>query len=203
MGRHSTGAQTIGQALRIELSYLLKQGYIKKGYGYTGLMSWNNGSNISVKTLYTDKEKYVQLTYSNKSNHFDYKIELITIPSNLGKGELLYFVCPVTYKPCRILYLAYNSEIFKSRSAYKNRIYYDQQIDSKLNRHINRYFELEKRLEKHTTKIKKTHYKGNKTRTLKKFERLQTSIEKEDFLRWTIVPKCLKGIADCIYDFYE
>jgi len=48
----------------------------------------------------------------------NYLFHFTAIPSNLGKGEVWYFVCPCTRKKCRILYLWGNSTVFAHRSAY-------------------------------------------------------------------------------------
>lgn len=201
MGKHSTGAKTTGEITKIDLSYLLKQGYIKKGSVLTDVLHWTNGSNIAIKTSYTESEKYIHLIYSttnkqtNETLNFNYKIQLTTINSNLGKGEIIYFVCPETKKLCRILYKTYNSEIWKCRTAYTQRIYYALQQSSRLNKNNDRYWQLKKRLEKFNTKIVKTHYKGKPTRTNKKIDLLVESIEKHDFLRWTILPKSIEKYA--------
>jgi hypothetical protein len=46
MGRWSTGAITTDGAIKLELSYLLKNGYIKKGYNTSASLSWTDGSSI-------------------------------------------------------------------------------------------------------------------------------------------------------------
>ncbi len=187
MGRNSAGAYTVNEVQKIELSYLLKIGYIKKGCHVTGSLSWTNGNSIAIESKYTDNEMYIRLKYVNMSartdekKEFDYRIELTTKKSNLGKGELLYFVCPVNRTRCRILYKCYGSEIWKSRTAYRNRIYYRQQISSKQGKHTNRLSELETRLENFKNPVK-SHYKGKETRIIKKQKRLIEMIEKENDL---------------------
>ena len=129
MGRHSTGACTTGEVHRIELSYLLRQGFIRKNGKVSGTLSWNSGGSISFESAFTEEERYIRLVYylessysGEKTNH-DYKILLTTIPSNLGRGEIIYFVCPATGRRARILYRCYGSPIWKCRAAYHYRIY--------------------------------------------------------------------------------
>jgi hypothetical protein len=154
MGRNSTGAITTGEVIRIELSYLLKKGFIQKGCYLSGTMSWTNGSNISFESSFTKDFRYIRLVYQSTNNytgevtHHDYKIELTTLPSNLGKGEVIYFICPSTGRRARILYKCYGSLIWKSRTAYKNRIYYNSQQCSKNDYHNSRYWSIEKELER-------------------------------------------------------
>lgn len=196
MGRNTTGAYTTGEATRIELTELLKKGYIKKGCINTGSLSWTNGSSINIETKYLKDEKYIRLFYSitfretNEKKEFDYKINLIAIPSNLGNGEVLYFVCPVNNKLCRILYRCYQSEIWKSRTAYRARIYYSSQICSKHDKYNNRYFAIEKEIKNFKEECKnsktKSHYKGKETRTIKKNNKLEELLIKYDDLRFKL-----------------
>lgn len=198
MGRQGTGALTTGEVLRIELSYLLRQGLIKKGYEMPGILTWTNGSKISFASTYSVDEKYLRLVYTITSNsgeaeNFDYKIKLTTIPSNLGRGEILYFVCPITGRRARILYNCYGSKIWKSREAYNHRIYYASQQCSKYYYHNTRYWNIDKQLQS-LNNSKKSHYKGKETRLNKKISLLRTKQNYHDYLRWQIVPKAfLKG----------
>jgi hypothetical protein len=181
MERHSTGAFTTGEVGRIELSYLLRQGLIKRGQSVYGSLSWTNGSSISFASSFTEGSRFIRLSYYNENSysgertHHDYKIQLTTIPSNLGKGEIIYFVCPSTGRRARILYRCYGSKIWKCRTAHQNRIYYESQQCSKLDLHNIRYWTLEKELDRCYKKSKKKVY--------------------HNYLRWAILPKALlKGI---------
>lgn len=153
MGRVSTGAYITKGTVRIELSHLLREGYIRKGCHITGFLSWTNGSSINIESKYTKDEQYLRLIYTITDRgesiySLDYKISLHIKPSNLGVGEVLYFVCPQSKKLCRVLYRAYGSHIWKSRKSYSKRIYYPLQISSKLSKYNDRYFEVEIELEK-------------------------------------------------------
>ncbi len=204
MGRRSTGAYTTGEVKRIELSYLIKQGYLVKGKKTTGILSWtNNDSTISIDTYFYEGEKYIQLSYTSTNPKegtkklFNYKIDIVAIPSNLGNGEVLYFVCPVSGNRCRILYKAYNSDIWKSRDAYQNRIYYSLQQCSKLDRYNTKYWILEKRLTKHPMKRVYETYRGIASKTAIKNKRMWQEMERMDKLRWSPLgmPKKLYGYA--------
>ena len=134
MGRWSR-ATTTRQALRIELSSLLKKKLIVKGSVTQASFSWSNGSSIGMVSNYDDDEIWIQLNYTltdedDVKHKYNYKIHLTTLPSNLGKGEVLYFVCPSSGKRCRILYKAYGYHKWKSRESYQNRIYYPLQTEN-------------------------------------------------------------------------
>jgi len=100
MGRWSTGAETTGGSKRIELSFLIKHRFIKKGCEISGRMSWNcrgeASGNIGIETRYFgDENDFIRLYYTHTldevKTNLDYKITLIERDSNLGKGKVLYF----------------------------------------------------------------------------------------------------------------
>jgi hypothetical protein len=64
---------------------------------------------------------YIELDYLFDGKSINYKISLITIPSNLGKGSIWYFVCPETGKQCRKLYLS--NGYFLHRTAFSDLMY--------------------------------------------------------------------------------
>lgn len=201
MGRWSKGAVTTGEVLRIELSYLLQQGIIKKNCEILSGLSWTSGAQIRIETSYNTKAgSYIRLIYSsidrdgNKTDH-DYKIQLDTVPSNIGKGDVIYFICPVSGNRCRILYMAYGSAIWKSRATYKNRIYYQCQASSKMSHSNDRYWKLEKELEKlHKSRRKQYAYRGKPTKFALRLLKISGLMQKYDHLRWSPenMPKSLR-----------
>jgi hypothetical protein len=191
MGRYTQDVATTNQALRIELTYLLRHGYIIKNRSISKSLHWTNNNSISIKSFYSNSEKYLELNYTTtyfktqEKRTFNYKIELETIPSNIGKGEILYFSCPVSDKRCRILYKCYGSDIWKSREAYSNRIYYDSQLMPKSIRPFKGMF-LEGKIEELYNKSKKSHYRGKPTKLRQKIDRLYrqaNSVNHEAFNR--------------------
>lgn len=189
MGRYRTGTTT-GEAVRIKLSYLLKEGFIQKGAITRGVLSWTNGGRISIECKYIEDEQYIRLNYiltnrDRDKREYDYKIQLTFIPSNLGKGNVPYFVCPVTGNPCRILYRAYGSPIWKSRNAYRYTLFYPTQTSSKLSKYNDEYWLLDKRIKRLESEIRnQTHYNGKPTRRYKRLQRLRERKERADHLRW-------------------
>jgi hypothetical protein len=194
MGRRSTGSMTINGVPKIELGWLLHNGYIKKGQNIFGSLRWTNDNSIRIETNYTD-EKYIRLIYTNtnictneKTEH-DYKIYFHEVPSNLGKGNVLYFICPSDGHYCRVLYKCYGSLIWKSRLAYQSRIYYSSQVSSKLSYYNDRFWSVDHQLEDLYKKPIKTHYRGKKTRLQQRIERMENLQNYYDEMRWTILPK--------------
>ena len=192
MGRWSTGAETTGGSKRIELSFLIKHRFIKKGCEISGRMSWNcrgeASGNIGIETRYFgDENDFIRLYYTHTldevKTNLDYKITLIERDSNLGKGKVLYFICNQSGKLCRILYSAYGSPYFKCREAYRHRLYYPIQTRSKTDRYNGRYFELERQLETEDEKRFTYLYKDQVTKRAIKKQRLKGLMNKMDQLR--------------------
>lgn len=192
MGRHTTGATTTIASNRIELSHLLKYKYIEKNKQKALSLSWTDDSEITLSTSYLPDKMWIRLAYvitdmrCGKKKSYDYKIGLTSLPSNLGKGEVLYFICPVSGKRCRILYRCYGYEKWKSRDAYQNRIYYPLQKSSKYDWANDKYWALEREIEAiRKQKYFKWSYAG---KTTQKALRLQEKIKERDYydhLRWT------------------
>ncbi|HEX2786619.1 MAG TPA: hypothetical protein VHP32_01850 [Ignavibacteria bacterium] len=187
MPNTSKGIATAEGSLKLNINKMFKDGCFQSGINY-GNVSWTNGSSIGYNTCFKETEKYIRLNYTitdyygNKIKK-DYSINLCGLDSNLGKGIVYYFVCPVTYRLCRILYKAYGSEIFKSRFAYRNRIYYNCQTVSKRDYALQRYFDLKARFDKLVENNIRENYKGKKTRSLKRLENLKNKVEYFDYKR--------------------
>lgn len=190
MGRSSTGAWTTKECKRIELKQLFKRGYFKKGYEMQGSFAWTDGSSITIKSSLSGKNSYIQLIYSitNKAGEkkdYDYKVQIVFVPSNIGKGEIMYFVCPVSRKRCRTLYKGYDCPIWKCREAYQNRIYYPGQLSSKKSRYNDRYWELEKQIKELSNQRRTDKYNGHSTKRALRLDSLQNHQNRMDELRWT------------------
>lgn len=199
MGRDRTGTTT-AETCRIELSYLLNNDFIQKGSNTNGTLNWTDGSSIAIECKYTNEEQYIRLLYTltswnGEKSELDYKIQLSFVPSNLGKGEVPYFLCPATGNRCRILYRAYGSHIFKSRSAYNHTIFYPSQVSSKIYKYCDEYWRLDKEIKKLKEETRnQTHYNGKPTRRYKRLQRLIEKQNRADYLRFTPahMPKLLR-----------
>lgn len=199
MGRKSTGAYTTRECKRIELSYLLKQRLFPVAGEHYFILSWDNTDRILVKACNSVTEKYLELTYTitnwhdNRKTDYHYRIEITPVPSNLGKGEVYYFLCPTTKQMCRVLYMAYGSGIWQSRQAYSQRIYYPMQQCSKLDRYNTKYWALDRRLFEGRRKRVNATYKGQRSKTSIQRERLLNQYCDADNMRWSAasIPKRL------------
>ncbi len=190
MGRPSNGAVILEGALRISLSYLIRKGYFREGYFITGSLSWTNGSNVNIASLFCNTERYLQLNYTTSGQgdpiRHEYKIRLASIPSNLGKGNVLYFVCPASGRLCRFLIYSNRARMFVSRKAYPERIFYESQTSSKLDLENDRYWSARRTLERLSNRKETFVYNGRKTRYAMRVDRLLEKMNAADELRWGI-----------------
>lgn len=196
MGRKSKGAKCTFEALRLELGYLLKH-YLKPGCVIQTNFSWTKrwrsesegtvvaSVKLSCKLLHDSSEGWVMLEYTQGEIPRCDRIDLVSVPSNLGKGRVLYFVCPETGRKCRMLYRCYDSQIWKSREAYQRRIYYECQHSSKMNGPNDRWWHIERLLPKIQTPIRRsTTYAGKLTRRTQRVNALWHKQENFERLRW-------------------
>lgn len=194
MGRDSTGAISVNQCLRINVNFFTKI-IVRGQLPYGSSLSWNTGASIPYFLSKDETGLFLELIYSKtikeEKQSFDYKIKIVPVPSNLGKGNNYYFICPISGKRCKILYMGYGSKYFKCRTAYQNRIYYPCQLSSRLDLHNDKYWSLERELKTLYIKHPKTHYKGNFTRPQKRIKKLVEKRNFHDEMRWNILPKSL------------
>lgn len=207
MGRPSTGAWTCGEAKPLRLPYLIKKGYFSKGALVSGVLTWTDWrgderGSISIFCSWVNDDIYMRLSYTHtdsqgRKEDFNYKIQLTTVPSNLGKGKVLYFICPASGKRCRILYKAYGYDKWKSREAYRNRLYYEAQISSKRDYANTRYWTLQRQIEKFKSEKQMTYiYNGKVTKRAIRLQRMEGKQLNWDIIRWSPVsfPKSLQGV---------
>ncbi len=211
MGREKTGAIFTSEARRLELSFLIKRGLLQRNARIQGVINWNirnepTGS-MSVITNHSPDEKYIRVLYTATNfdgvkTNFDYKIDLVEINSNLGKGKVLYMICPESKKRCRILYLAYGANKFKCREAYQNRLYFSTQKCSKLDFWNTKYFEMQSKIEKFGS-LRTTTHKGKPTKRALRFDRLMIEKNYCDSMRWGefgMTKSMLKALRSGQYD---
>jgi hypothetical protein len=157
-----------------------------------------------ITSQYLTKEEggaFIELDYTftdRQGEKTDYRkwIRLFEQPSNLRKGSVLYFICPRTWRKCRILYQAYGSPVFMSREAYSYRLYYDCQKASKLGKWLDGYWRVDKHiknLEAQGTAYKRS-YKGQPTKAAFRYERLCQKRRYLDLMMWSkaAMPLCLR-----------
>lgn len=169
------------EALQIHISKLKEWGYLN-GTIITAPYVWSiegqRLGRISITVNTQSLQPFIELGFKYKDEPRKYKVKLISLPSNLGKGIVWYFICPHTNKRCRKLYLV--DGYFLHREAFKKCLY-ESQTKSKRQRQLNKVIDfvfnsdcLHNQLnEKH---FKKT-YAGKPT---KKYLKIMEQIQKAE-----------------------
>ncbi|MDE3124925.1 MAG: hypothetical protein KGK14_05365 [Bacteroidota bacterium] len=127
----------------VSISFLNKHGYLKPNQIQNGIITWsiegNNTGSISILSNTQSESPYLELSYKYNDKLIDYRVQLVAIPSNLGKGIIWYFICPSTAKRCKKLYLintyfyhrlAFKGCMYKKQTLSKRKRYSDKLIDS-------------------------------------------------------------------------
>jgi hypothetical protein len=124
------------------------------------------------------EQPFLRLDYKHNGTPYNYTVNIEAVPSNLGRGNVLYMVCPHTGKKCRKLYLIAGK--FLHREAYRGCMY-SSQIRSKRHRRWDRtigaFFDVDDILEQIHQKHTKKQYAGRPT---KKYLRLSKRLEQAE-----------------------
>lgn len=188
---------TVNEALRLSLSSLIRAGIVRLGYEASTVWQWGDKNKIRIEAYVRNPEEaYIRLIYQIAGSPQDYKVGLQALPSNLGAGTVLYFVCPASGRRCRALYLAPGSTQFISRDAYSPPLYYSLQRAAKRDRSNERYFSLEGKIEELSKGRAAYDYAGKKTRRAARLDRLRGRQREADILRFldALPPKSRRAI---------
>ena len=175
----------------ISISNLKRWGYLEPGHWGSGILTWSRQGrqtgSVGVIVQMQDAGPYLELDYKCNGNPVNYRIQMVSLPSNIGRGSVLYFLCPYTLKRCRKLYMV--QTYFYHREAFKGCMY-EKQTYSRRGRKLNRSFEelfgIEKAYEQIYNKYFKRQHAGKPTRRYQKLLRkidIASSISESDILR--------------------
>jgi hypothetical protein len=191
MGRSDTGADTTSNAPKLRLTELLKAGLFRKIGTVTARVTWDQHNWCEIEATTMAHTRYMDLTTCHRDCYGKpyvgtQRIHLMSKPSNLGKGRVLYFRCPFTYQYCRILYRAYSSPTWRSRKGFSWRLYYPQQTMSGFTRHAQREIYMEGKLERMYAKRGTSTYKGIPTRRAQRIAKLEAEYERLTAAGWDV-----------------
>jgi hypothetical protein len=181
MGRNSNRSVTYDSALCLRLRTLIAGGHLSREYSKANIYWTVDGRQTSDIGFFMTRKNLgdtaeLELNYNVNGQPVNYTTQLESIPSNLGKGRVWYFICAKTGKRCRRLYLMAPSRLFLHREAYRG-IYYDTQVRSKYERFLDRtlgaMFKEEKLLDELSSKGFTKYYAGKET---KRYLRLQKKL---------------------------
>lgn len=177
----------------INISFLKKHGYLKPNQWQSGTITWSSNGNktgsISIQVNTQSEQPYIELDYKCNEAPIKYRVQLVSAPSNLGKGVVWYFVCPRTGKRCRKLYLA--DTYFYHRSAFRGCMY-EKQTQSKKSRYLDKtlgvYFRTDQLFEQLYKKHFKKQYAGKPT---KKYLKLTQQIQRAESIPYHEIERAL------------
>ncbi len=193
MPKPYTDPTLFDNALQLSITKLKEWGYLNSNIIKSGIIKWSsNGIEtgcISIKVNTINQQAFIELNYNYFDEPQQHKILLVSVPSNLGKGVVWFFLCPRTNKRCRILYLIGAS--FLHREAFINCMY-ESQTHSKSNRLLKKtmqaYFKTDEAFEQLYKKHFKKTYKGKPT---KRYLKLMQQIEDSDSINFEVFEKML------------
>lgn len=178
-------------ALQVNLSKLKEWKYLESGSLKLGTLTWSRNGNktgsISILVDMTANCPFLELDYRYRDEPRNYKVYLVNIPSNLGKGNVWYFRCPQTSRLCRKLYSV--GGYFLHRSAFTGCMY-ESQTRSKKYRQLDRvlgvYFKSDQLYEQLHKKHFKKWYAGQPT---KKYKRLSDKLKRIEGIPYSEIEK--------------
>lgn len=182
MGRKRTG-NSLYQPIQLTTKVLFDNGLLPVITVHKANLTWKGGDAIQLSAYKTEQGTHLQFEYSYSNatmdglEHLDYTIDLTPVPSNLGNGQVWYFICPTTGKRCRKLYLNPQTYTFTSRAAFPKGWYYPSQRHSKYNRWLERYFKLEEEIKALEQQPHRKTYRGQPTRTARHLQALKEKLE--------------------------
>ena len=169
MAKTCTFPDLYDEAKTLSITSLKKWGYLEASQIKTGTVTWSRGErktgSIGIAVYAVGKEWYINLQYTSNGKNIDYKVNLVSIPSNLGIGKVWYFLCLKTGKQCRKLYLI--DTLFLHRDAHAG--CYSIQTYSKNMRGLFKKWNQETAIEAIYEKHFKKFYNGKPT---KRYRRL-------------------------------
>jgi hypothetical protein len=194
MAKPATFPTLFDECKTVTIAFLKAHGYLKPDQLKTGTITWSRGEgehkritgSISIEVNTNSENPYLELNYKTNDKPISYRVQLVSIPSNIGKGLIWYFLCPNTRRRCRKLYLI--SGYFLHRKAFTG-CFYEKQTYSHKNRKQfglwGKLFDTDKVYEQIYSKHFKTDYAGKPTkRYLKLLNKIQAanSISKSEVL---------------------
>jgi len=143
-----------------EWGYLKPETWINADVTWNCNLGWRPSKSISLKIDMTE-DPHIILSYLHNGKPIKYRVDLVSILSNLGKGLIWYFVCPETKKRCSILHQV--GVYFYHRTAFDNVCYWSETFpnnNKQKYRDIQKLNNIEKAYNLIYSKHFRSHYKG-------------------------------------------
>lgn len=195
MPKASTFPLIFDKQNQLSITFLSKSGYLKPNLLQKGTVSWKWGGHesdrITIQSNTTANQPYIELAYRCNEVLINYKVQLVSIPSNLGNGLIWYFICPHTGIRCRKLHFA--RSYFLHRSAFTGS-FYEKQVWSKKDRALDKTMGVFLRSDNVKELIYSKHFKQTYNgKPTKKFMKLLKEIGKAGKVTLSEVNRILNG----------
>lgn len=182
MAKFPTFPTLYDEVIQITITKLKEWQYLIPEQIKSGTITWSrNGENtasISIAINTFGEQPFIELDYKYNGEPRNYKIQLVSVPSNLGKGLIWYFLCPQTNKRCRKMYSI--GGYFLHREAFQGCMY-ESQTQSKYYRSMDKTFGASFRIDQYYEQLYKKHFKKTYAgKPTKKYLRLLEQIEKAE-----------------------
>ncbi len=163
-GRGNSNSLTIAETIKINIDNLLKSGCFVNGRSIYFTINWTNGAAVCITANCSGNKTSIELNYTTKEQGYKYRVFITNIKSNLGSGNIYFFICPVSKKKCKTLFFSSQTGIFCSWKSQIKRIYYYSQIASKVQRSNARLYIIDKKINKLKAMNNTKSYNGKLTR---------------------------------------
>jgi hypothetical protein len=172
--------QTTTATPRINITDFRRNGFLQPGRTIEGTGTIH-GITITARS---ESTQTLILKYTWQGVGVNQRIDIITKPSNLV-GELLFFVCPGTGKPCRLLYQTTgNLYGYFGRNYLRHWLYYDSQRHTKTYKATGKLFTYEAIIDRLTTIRDQTHYNGKETKRTARLKQWASRYNKANKQAW-------------------
>jgi len=177
MARQPTFPTLFDEVNILSLKFLKQHGYLDREKPRRGEITWTSRnterkSSIGIQSILTKGNRLlIELDYSYQKQPRNYCVSIEYLPSNLGVGEIEYFICPKTKVRCRKLHCI--NGWFYHRTAFSGCYYDSQTVCKKLRTYtvaLNLNRDIGELYAKRYQKYRKTHYRGKKTKIVQQLD---------------------------------
>lgn len=164
----------LNQVPQIRMHRLKEWGYLKPNQWTSFSITWHHslgwGESKSIDVIiYMNEDPHLVLRYTSNDVKINYRVNLVSVPSNIGGGVVWYFICPQTNKRCSKLHLV--GAYFYHHSAFKNTCYLSETfagVWKEKYKDIKKLKRKDKAYDILYSKHSRTHYKGKPTKNFLK-----------------------------------
>lgn len=193
MPKHPTYPLILDRCYTVSIGNFRRWGALSPGRYASGSIYWGEEGERRASVGYCavigrePGQAYIQFNYNYDGEPMQWRVSLLSLPANIGKGIVWFFRCPITGQRCKKLHLVDGR--FIHRSAVRGAMY-KQQTESKKWRLVSRLFDLHDLRAGVWDEIHKPYfkaeYRGKETRRcirlMRKLRRAESGVNVEQVL---------------------